>query len=91
MHGMADPANEPGAYAGLGQALGASGVSVRLRAFDHASYAWDRPVLGREGHALLPRPDGPVRVLAEAWPTLTALSATEVAGFFATNLHSCRP
>jgi hypothetical protein len=86
MHGAADPANEPGACAGLGRALGASGASVRLRVFDRASYAWDRPAFGGEGPALLPRPDGPGRVVAEAWPALAALSATEVAGFFAANL-----
>jgi dienelactone hydrolase len=91
MHGAADSVNEPGACADLGKALAASGMAVRLRTFDRASYAWDRPAFSGEGRSLLPRPDGPGRVIAEAWPELAALSAAEVAGFFATSLLGHRP
>lgn len=86
MHGGADPANEAGACARMGQAMGAAGASVRLRVFDHASYAWDRLGFSNEVRVQLPRPDGAGRVTAVAWPALAAHSASEVAGFFATSL-----
>ena len=91
MHGAADPANEPGACARLRQAMAASGVAVRLKVFDHATYAWDWPAYSAEGRALLPRPDAPGRVVVQAWPELAAMSASEVAGFFATNMLGQRP
>ena len=91
MHGAADPANEPGACVGLRQAIAASGVAVRLKVFDHATYAWDWPAYSAEGRGLLPRPDAPGRVVVQAWPELAAMSASEVAGFFATNLLGQRP
>lgn len=91
MHGAADLANEAGACARLGQALGRSGVTVRLRALERVGYAWDRPAFSGEGHALLPRPDRVGRVIANAWPEMAALSASEVAGFFATSLLGHRP
>lgn len=40
---------------------------------------------------MLPRPDGMGRVAAQAWPAMTALSAAEVAGFFAASLLGPRP
>lgn len=86
MHGAADPANPPGSCANLGREMAAAGASVRLRMFDGAGYAWDRPATAVEGRALVLRPDGPGRVISEAWPALAALSATEVAAFFATSL-----
>lgn len=91
MHGTADPSNERGACARLGQRMDAAGVAVRLRVLERASYAWDRPAFSGEGRALLPRPDGAGRVVAEAWPELAVLSASEVAGFFATSLLGQRP
>lgn len=91
MHGRADPAHESGTCALLGRAVGASGVTARLRVFDRADYAWDRPAFAGEGHALLPRPDAPGHMIAQAWPELTVLSASEVAGFFATSLLGRRP
>ena len=91
MHGAADPANEPGACARLGETMGASGGAVRLRILNRASYAWDFPAFSGEDRALLIRPDSPGRVIAVAWPAMAALSAAEVAGFFATNLFGRRP
>jgi hypothetical protein len=64
---------------------------VRLRVFDQASYAWDRLAFGNEGRSRLPRPDGLSRVIAQPWPALAELSASNVAGFFATNLLAQRP
>lgn len=86
MHGDADGANPAPDCAQLGAALTAAGASVRLRVLPGASYAWDRPAFAGEGHALLPRPDGPDRVRAEAWHEMAALAAAEVAGFFAASL-----
>jgi len=91
MHGAADPVNPPAACAGLSQDMGASGAAVRLRVFAHAGYAWDWPAFSTEGRGLLPRPDAPGRVVVQAWPELAAMSASEVAGFFATNLLGQRP
>jgi dienelactone hydrolase len=86
MHGDADPANDAPSCAGLAAGLDGAGATVRLRLLPGASYAWDRPAFSGEGHAMLPRPDGPGRVRAEAWPAMAALSAAEVAGFFAASL-----
>lgn len=91
MHGAADPANATQACEALAVALTQAGGSVRLRVFASASFAWDRPAFAGEGHAMLPRPDGAGRVRAEAWPALAALSAAEVAGFFAMSLLGPRP
>ena len=90
MHGSADPANPPQSCEALRAALEQGGAAVRLRVFDRASYAWDRPAFAGEGPAMLPRPDGAGRVRAEAWPALTQLSAAEVAGFFAMSLLGLR-
>lgn len=91
MHGGADPANSLPSCEALGGALHQAGAEVRLRLLTGASYAWDRPAFASEGHAMLPRPDGAGRVRAEAWPALAALSAAEVAGFFAVSLLGHRP
>lgn len=91
MHGDADAANPPAPCEALGAALAQAGAMVRLRVLAQAGYAWDRPAFAGEGHAMLPRPDGAGRVRAEAWPALAALSAAEVAGFFATSLLGRRP
>lgn len=55
--------------------MGASGAALRLRVYEQAGYAWDLPAFSGDGR--------PGRVIAEAWPELAALSASEVAGFFA--------
>ncbi|MBX9750671.1 MAG: hypothetical protein K5Q68_13880 [Roseococcus sp.] len=86
MHGDADPANEGAACVSFVAALSRSGATLRLRVLAGATYAWDRPAFAGEGHAMLPRPDGAGRVRAEAWPAMAALSAAEVAGFFAASL-----
>lgn len=92
MHGEADPANEPWQCENLGEAVSQAGASVRLQVLARAGYAWDRPAIGGEGyHAMLPRPDGAGRVRADAWPAMAALSAAEVAGFFAASLLGRRP
>jgi dienelactone hydrolase len=86
MHGDADPANAEPPCATLAAALSQAGARLRLRVLNGATYAWDRPAFAGEGHAMLPRPDGEGRVRAEAWPAMAALSAAEVAGFFAASL-----
>jgi hypothetical protein len=86
MHGGADPANSPPPCEAFGVRLRHAGATLRWRVLPGASYAWDRPSFAGEGHAMLPRPDGAGRVRAEAWPALAALSAAEVAGFFALSL-----
>jgi dienelactone hydrolase len=91
MHGAADFADEAGACADLARRLGPAGVAVGLRVLADATYAWDRPASSVGGQALPPRPGGPGRVIAEAWPELAALSATEVAWFFATSLLNPHP
>jgi dienelactone hydrolase len=91
MHGTADPVNETGACSSLEQAMTASGMVVRLQVLDQASYAWDMPAFSGQGRAQLRRPDGGGRVSAQAQPELAALSASEVARFFATNLLGQRP
>jgi dienelactone hydrolase len=91
MHGDADAANPAPDCARLGEALTTAGARLRLRLLPGASYAWDRPAFAGEGHARLPRPDGAGRVEAHAWPEMTALSAAEVAGFFAASLLGARP
>jgi dienelactone hydrolase len=91
MHGDADLANPPQPCAALGAALARTGARLRLRVLPGAGYAWDRPAFSDEGRAMLPRPDGQGRVAAQAWPAMTALSATEVAGFFAASLLGPRP
>lgn len=91
MHGAADAANQPGSCETVVAALAQGGALVRLRVLARASYAWDRPSFAGEGRAMLPRPDGTGRVQAESWPAMAALSATEVAGFFAATLLGRRP
>lgn len=91
MHGTADPADERGSCEAVVALLTHAGASVRLRVLTHASYAWDRPVLGGGGRAMLPRPDDAGRVIAEALPAMAALSAAEVAGFFAASLRGRGP
>jgi dienelactone hydrolase len=85
MHGTVDPASESRPYEALVAALVDTGASVRLRVLTRASYAWDSPAFAA-GRAMLPRPDVAGRVPAEPWPALAVLSASEVAGFFATSL-----
>ena len=87
MHGAADPINEAGACETLGAALTRAGAAVRLRVLARATYAWDRPAFSVEGSSMLIRPDGLGRVRAKAWPELAALSAAEVAGFFARSFY----
>ena len=91
MHGAADPANEPGACARLGETMGASGGAVRLRTLDGASYAWDLLAISGTDRALLIQPDGSGHVMSRAWPAMAALSASEVAAFFSTSLLGRRP
>jgi dienelactone hydrolase len=91
LRGAADPANETGACTDLAQTLATAGAAVRHRVLPDATYAWDRPASAVEGRAMLPRPDGPGRVVAEAWPELAAVSATEVAWFFVSSFRDRRP
>lgn len=91
MRGATDPTNETGACTDLVQTLAAAGAAVRHRVLPDATYAWDRPASVVEGRAFLPRPDGLGRVVSDAWPELAAVSATEVAWFFASRLLETRP
>jgi hypothetical protein len=91
MYGDADPANPPQTCAILGGALAGAGATLRLSVLRGAGYAWDRLAFASEGQVMLHRPDGAGRVATQAWPAMTALSATEVAYFFAASLLGSRP
>lgn len=91
MHGEADSANPADACAGLAAQIAGGASELRLRAFPGATYAWDRPAFEPERVSLLPAPDGVGRVASTAWPELAALSAAEVAGFFAIRLSGAGP
>jgi len=81
-HGGADTANPRAACEAFADAMQRRDVLVRHIEYGGASYAWDRPAFGVAGRSLLPAPDGNGRVAALPWPSLAALSATQVAGFF---------
>lgn len=88
LHGGADRANPPALCAAAAAALAEAGAAVRRVEYDGASYAWDYPVHGSERRQLLqpPEPAGGLpagRVESRPWPELAALSATQVASFFA--------
>lgn len=83
LHGDRDDANPGERCARAAEALAAAGRPVRHLAYAGAGYAWDHPLYGMERRMFLPRPDGAGRVAAAPWPELTTMSATQVAGFFA--------
>lgn len=89
--GAADPTNPPAACADAAARLAGAGVAVHQRAYPAAGYAWDFPRHGLDAPMLLPPADGSGRVVVHPWPDLAALSAAEVAGFFAAHLHGGRP
>jgi len=91
MHGDADQANPAHACAALGARIASEASELHLRAYPGATYAWDRPAFPAERVNLLPTPDGAGRVPSVAWPELAALSAAEVAGFFATRISRIIP
>jgi len=86
MHGDADALHTRADCEHLATGLGSAARALRWRVLAGASYAWDRPTFGAEGRSMLPAPDGSGRIAAAHWPALAALSAAEVAGFFATSL-----
>lgn len=95
LHGGADRANPPALCVAAAAALAEAGAAVRRVEYRGASYAWDYPSHGIERRLLLepPEPSGNLppgrpggvagRVEAWPWPELAALSATQVASFFA--------
>ena len=91
VHGGADPANPPGACASAAEALARDGAAVRRIEYARAGFAWDFPSYGLGGRSLLPAPGGMERVPAAPWPELAALSAAQVAGFFALALKAAAP
>lgn len=82
LQGGADPANPPAACRAAAEGLVAAGAALRRIEYRHASYAWDHPGFGLEHRLLLESPGGG-RVEVRPWPALAALSAAQVAGFFA--------
>jgi dienelactone hydrolase len=87
LHGDADPANRPADCEAVARGLAQPGASIRRIAYRAATYAWDRPPHGLDARSLLPWPGRAQRVASRAWPELAAMSAAQVAGFFATHLR----
>jgi dienelactone hydrolase len=87
LHGDADPANRPADCEAVARDLAQPGASIRRIAYRGATYAWDRPQHGLQARSLLPWPGRAARVPSRAWPELAAMSAAQVAGFFALNLR----
>ncbi|MBR0668673.1 hypothetical protein GXW71_30255 [Roseomonas hellenica] len=87
LHGDRDAANPRAACAELVSAL-----AIRARAeraeIAGAGYAWDRPGLGPEGPALLPRPDGAGRIRAAHDPRGQEDSVARVAAWMARALST---
>jgi dienelactone hydrolase len=86
VHGGLDTANPTSVCAATAARLSASGRSVRHLIYEQAGYAWDHPASGLESRFFLPRPGGSGHIQALPWPQLTAMSASQVAGFFSTSL-----
>lgn len=90
-HGTADAANEAPVCEAASNLMRRRGAGARRIEYPLASYAWDRPVFGMDGRSLLPNPNGQGRVLSEPWPDLAAMSAAQVAAFFAAALRVLPP
>ncbi len=86
VHGDVDASNPRGACSDAAARLSQPGRVVRHRVYPGAGYGWDYPAYGLEQHVLLPPPEGAGRIPAAPWPELAAMSAAQVAGFFATVL-----
>jgi dienelactone hydrolase len=91
LHGDGDASNPRAACADAIARLSQGGRTVRHRVYPGAGYGWDYPAYGLEQRVLLPRPDGAGRIPTTPWPELTAMSAAQVAGFFATVLAAGAP
>ncbi|MBR0656098.1 hypothetical protein [Plastoroseomonas arctica] len=74
----------------LVEGLRGAGADIRTKTYPGAGYAWDYPAYGVEGVFRLPLADGSRRVRVEPRRDLAALSATDVAGFFAASLLAPR-
>lgn len=81
LHGDADAANPPAACESLVARLRAGGFEARQVVYARAGYAWDYPAFGMEERLLLPHPDDAGRIAVSPWPELTAMSASQLAGF----------
>ncbi len=86
MHGDADPANPPAACAQLAEAWRGQGLEVAHHVIRGAGYAWDIRPVGPASAEMLPRPDGPGRLRAEAWPAAAEFAAHRAARFLAAEL-----
>ena len=75
----------------LASALGQADGTVRHIRYPGATYAWDYPAFGGPWTAKLPRPGGGDDLVARPWPGLAALSAAQVASFFARSLAGGAP
>lgn len=91
LSGTVDETNPPDACAAAVERLAAGGATIRWTIYPGATYAWDFPRHGIEGPLRLLAADATSRVLAQPWPELAALSASQVAGFFATQLLRSAP
>jgi len=85
-HGDADALNTRVDCEHLATGLGSAARALRWRVLAGVSYAWDHPTFGAEGRSMPPAPDGSGPISAAHWPAVAALSAAELAGFFATSL-----
>lgn len=86
MHGDADGLHASQPCAQLATRLRAAAREMQWRVLAGAGYAWDLPAFAGEGASMLPAPDGSGRIAATNHPAMAALSAAQVAGFFATSL-----
>ena len=86
IHGDADAPHAGAACQQLATRLGATAAQVQRRVLAGVGYAWDRPGFVGEGRSMVPAPDGSGHIAAAANPGMAALSATQVASFFATSL-----
>lgn len=86
IHGDADAPHADALCGGLAARLGATALRVQRRVLAGTGYAWDRPAYMGEGRSMVPAPDGSGRIPATHDPGMAALSAAQVAGFFATSL-----
>lgn len=91
LHGDADEAHAAPDCDAAARTLSRRGRPVRRVVYRGAGYAWDHPLFGQERRMLLPHPGGTGRLAVTPWPELAALSAAQVARFFAEALDAARP
>ncbi len=86
MHGDADGLHASQPCGQLATRPGATARERQWRVLAGVGYVWDLPAFAGEGASMRPAPDGSGRIAATNHPAMAAISAAQVAGFFATNL-----